>query len=116
MFTVPLLVLLRLAQHLQLVCIAGLECRRVVPPSPEVPPAPEEPPPSEHGSHGPGRVHQLEAVFVLLVVVGVLGAAGAVLGVVLVHVATVLVRVPGPVGYLKQKRCQGPRRTIESRT
>ena len=61
------------------------------------------PSPAVHGPEGPGGVHQLEGVLVLLVVVGVLGAAGAELGVVLVHVAAVLVCVPCPVRDLDEK-------------
>ena len=53
-----------------------------------------------HGPEGLRRVHQLERVLVLLMVVGVLGAAGPDGRVVFVDVPTVLIGRPGPVRYL----------------
>ena len=55
-----------------------------------------------HGPEGPRSVHQLERVLVLLMVVGVLGAAGADGRVVFVDVPAVLVGRPCPVGYLQE--------------
>ena len=102
----PLLVLLRLAQHLELgvLGVGGIVPPALLAAAEVAAPAAEEPAAAVHGPQALGGVHQLERVLVLLVVVRVLGAAGAELGVVLVHVAAVLVRATAPVGNLETRR------------
>ena len=103
----PLLVLLGLAKHLEparglvplvLVHIPPVVAAEITPPSAE------EPPSSVHWTERTRGVHQVEAALVLVVVVCVLRPTSSELRRILVHVATVLVGVAGPIGYLQKDR------------
>ena len=98
---VSLLDLLRLGQRHQLASVGG-GLVQSVPPTTEVSAPAEASTTAVHGPGGLGGVHELEAGLVLLVVVGVLGAARPVLALVLGHISAVLVSVTGPVRHLPQ--------------